>query len=125
MDSFLVFCFVVLLIFILSLMGSLLLLLLWMGKKCCFSGKNEQQDQQEQHMDESNYEDICQMSCHIDKEDFYIDDNYSDMEELGKEQISTAVKNNVEPFLLQVGILRKIIIFKYRSVVFYCIIHLT
>ena len=101
MDSFLVFCFVVLLIFILSLMGSLLLLLLWMGKKCCFSRKNEQQDQQEQHMNESNYEDIFQMSCHIDKEDFYIDDNYSDMEELGKEQISTAVKNNVEPFYFE------------------------
>ena len=72
-----------------------------MGKKCCFSGKNEQQDQQEQHMNESNYEDIFQMSCHIDKEDFYIDDNYSDMEELGKEQISTAVKNNVEPFYFE------------------------
>ena len=52
-------------------------------------------------MDESNYEDIFQMSCHIDKEDFYIDDNYSDMEELGKEQISTAVKNNVEPFYFE------------------------
>ena len=47
------------------------------------------------------YEDIIQMSCHIDKEDFYIDDNYSDMEELGKEQISTTVKNNVEPFYFE------------------------
>ena len=79
-----------------------------MGKMCWFSEigeKNEEQDQsQEQDMNqnsESNYKDIFQMSYYIDKEDFYIDDNYSDMEELGKEQFSTTVKNNVEPFYFE------------------------